>query len=259
MFPKEQQALGPILTALSLWGMAPSGKNQGCDWRLGKVIPKMPGSGAVSEWLRLGTEVGSLQGCVTLVGSSLIALLSEHRVGYQTHWSLRGKLNENKSNIRGEGCLPERVWHRSCWSLFLFRKRLPRFSNLADVINFDFCQLATLPDHAWQPKYVPVYVRYLKSPYEGGHQCQPNACLVSFLYVGRTRFCRCISVKEFGQYTSEDWQRAKGIHSYKDIIGDTYETHKIYVSEMFGFSEQSGGCQLFSFPILASRWLIEFI
>lgn len=84
MFPKEQQALRPVLTALSLGEMAPSGKNQGCDWRLGKVIPKMPGSGAMSEWLRLGTEVGSLQGCVALVGS-LIALLSEHRVGYQTY------------------------------------------------------------------------------------------------------------------------------------------------------------------------------
>lgn len=54
MFPKEQQASGLILTALSLWEMAPSGKNEGCDWRLGKGIPTMPASGAMSERLRLG-------------------------------------------------------------------------------------------------------------------------------------------------------------------------------------------------------------
>lgn len=159
-----------------------------------------------NEWTaQVGAEVGSLQGCVALVGSSLIALLSEHR------WAARlteacgvNVMKTNQMHV-GEGCLPERVWHRSCWSLFLFRKRLPRFSNLADVINFDFCQLAMLPDHAWKPKYVPVYVRYLRSPYEGGHQCQPNASLVSFLYVGRTRFCRWYLCKRVWTDTSEDW------------------------------------------------------
>lgn len=63
---------------------------------------------------QVGAEVGSLQGCVALVGSSLIALLSEHR------WAARlteacgvNVMKTNQMHV-GEGCLPERVWHRSC-------------------------------------------------------------------------------------------------------------------------------------------------
>lgn len=39
----------------------------------------------MSEWLRLGTDVGGLQGLVAFVDSSLIALLSEHGVGSRAY------------------------------------------------------------------------------------------------------------------------------------------------------------------------------
>ena len=47
------------------------------------VIRGLAEAWAKGEWLRLGTDVGGLQGPVALVGFSLIALLSEHRVGHQ--------------------------------------------------------------------------------------------------------------------------------------------------------------------------------
>lgn len=58
-----------------------------------------------------------------------------------------GKLMKTNQMHVGEGSLLERVWDRSCWSLFLFRKRCQCVLNLAVGIHFDFCLLAMLPDH----------------------------------------------------------------------------------------------------------------
>lgn len=64
--PKEL-ALGPILIALHLWEVTPSGKNRVVIGGLAKPSLRRMGQGTISEWLRLGIDVGALQGQVALV------------------------------------------------------------------------------------------------------------------------------------------------------------------------------------------------